>query len=127
VSSRQKLRTTDISPLFTLHAEVLADDVRAAFERRVKAVKMVHSGKTGHDVYQACGISDGEQTRLIKRFLDVDDAGVCWGDRALLPSARLKKYERRAPFKTNAVTAKRWRKRYAWAYAQKLPTSRKRN
>lgn len=99
MSSRQKFRCADISSLFTLQAEVLAEDVRAIFERRVKAVKMVHRGSSGAEVYKACGVSDGEQTRLIKRFLDVDAAGVCWGDRALLPHARLKEYERRTPLK----------------------------
>ncbi len=99
MSSRQKLRCTDISPLFTVQAEVLADDVREIFERRVKAVKMVHRGRSGAEIYKSCGVSDGEQTRLINRFLDVDAAGVCWGDRALLPNARLKEYERRTPLK----------------------------
>ncbi|MFJ7795724.1 hypothetical protein [Pseudomonas sp. NPDC096950] len=99
MSPRQELRFIDILPLFTLQADVLANDVRAIYERRVNAVKMVHSGKTGAEVYKACGISNAEQTRLIKRFLDLDNAGVYWGDRALLPSARLKEYERRAPLR----------------------------
>jgi hypothetical protein len=65
----------------------------------LQVIELVAAGESGDNVFRQTNIPTCEQTRLLKRFLAIDDEGEPVGDRALLRYHRVKPYERKAPFR----------------------------
>lgn len=66
------------------------------FCTRRTAVTMYIEGYTERAISRKTGIKGPEVHRLLVRFLTLDDHGQAMGERALVPHARLKSYERTA-------------------------------
>lgn len=67
------------------------------FCSRREAVTMYIEGRSMHAIKARTDISGGEVNRLVSRFVSLDEHGHCFGERALIPHARLKNYERTKP------------------------------
>lgn len=96
---KYRLRLQELNLELCQHVfEPLLDDSRKkVFSTRMRMIELAHLGMGHKAIYSQTGLPVAEQTRLIKRFLATDEEGVVFGDRALVPGARVKPYTRRAP------------------------------
>lgn len=71
------------------------------FEKRRRAVEMylLNQG-TLNEIKQLTGIAGIDVRRFVKRCLELDENGVVWGYRALIPQKKIKKYTRSEPSAT---------------------------
>lgn len=77
----------------------LSEGDRGTFERRLAAVTAYLAGATHREIQQQYGISPAELRHYLSRCLARHADGRIFGQRALVPHARVKTYERRAPIR----------------------------
>jgi hypothetical protein len=76
---------------------LLPERDRDLFTRRRDAILARLSGVSLNDIEKATNIPPSEVVRLLKRFKTKSDDGVCFGEIALIPRQRIKKYQRKKP------------------------------
>jgi putative transposase len=89
----------------TVDRDVLAEEERALFDRRLGAIRFYVAGRSHNDIVQTFEIDRGEVRRLLKRCLKRHADGRLQGQRALVPGARCKTYERTAEVEVQAPGA----------------------
>lgn len=77
-----------------INIDLLSPDVRLVFLRRKKSMEMRISGKKAKEIFSVTGINPSEQTRLYKRFIQVEPDGMFVGEVALLPYRHITGYSR---------------------------------
>lgn len=74
---------------------LLDDSERQVFLCRKHAVELKLDGVVGAEIKKTTGIAESELSRFMKRYTEVNDDGLFWGEAALIPHFRLVPYERR--------------------------------
>lgn len=71
----------------------LSEEVRIVYCRRKKAVMMYFRREaTQAEIYEATAIDKQNLRRLVKRCMRIDETGLVWGFRALIPQKNVKSY-----------------------------------
>ena len=91
---------------FIVEISLLDDHLKQAFSRRRDSVMMRLNGVPLHEIAEATGISAPEVIRILKRFKTKSPNGVCYGEVALIPRQRIKKYERTKPLEPKRTEQK---------------------
>ncbi|MCQ2996552.1 hypothetical protein NLO95_20825 [Pseudomonas syringae] len=81
----------------TVDPAILRDKDRKLFVRRRDAIMARLNGAALKDIESETGVVGPEVVRLLKRFKMKSDDGVCFGEIALIPRQRVKRYERKKP------------------------------
>ncbi|BFT72311.1 hypothetical protein [Paenibacillus sp. P36] len=77
----------------TVNEAILNNNDQAIYQNRKRAIMMyVKREATQKEIHNETGVSPRNLYRLISRCIEVDDNGVPWGFRALIPNKTLKNY-----------------------------------
>jgi hypothetical protein len=91
-----KVRRDQIGYL-QVDAGLLSVEDRKVFMRRKQAIELKLDGYVGSDIRRITGIPESELTRFLKRYTEINEFGIFWGEAALIPHARINKNLRRKP------------------------------
>lgn len=83
----------------SVNKTLLSKEDLQIFEKRETAVIMYLRGMKNSKIFDETQIIAKELRRFIRRCLDVDESGLIWGFRALIPKKRLADYNRKASTK----------------------------
>ncbi|MGL6244153.1 hypothetical protein [Pseudomonas sp.] len=83
-------------PWSDVFVEDMTENNRSIFLNRQEAVSLYVQGEPLESIFETTAITQTELHRLIKRCLSIAADGLVWGNRALIPHNRQKKYERTA-------------------------------
>jgi putative transposase len=97
------LEEVDIDPYYldlnnwpTVLVELLTPHQQKIFTQRKLAIDMYFKGCTHEEINASTGFERSQVSRVVKRCLSLDESGLIWGYRGLLPQKNLITYQRKS-------------------------------
>lgn len=100
----QAIRSTQ--PWALVLTDGMDEKRKTIFDNRMKAIELYLEGDSILAIEDASGIGCAELYRTITRCISASPDGLVWGYRGLIPSLRLKSYERKSPLKSKLPESK---------------------
>lgn len=78
----------------SVNVDRLNKEAKEIFHNRRQAIELYFNDTPHSEIFEATGLHRNHVNRLVKRCLQLDDEGIPWGYRALIPHKRIASYQR---------------------------------